>query len=727
MPEDGTSDVTPSDESGSFSCVVDAHPRFHEEAFRWFVCLTQLAGVPPSNLIVHQVGSGSHYLDYLEREGVTVRAVPAFDDRSPHCNKISGALSLARCDGRGTTVLCDTDIAILEDPRSIPVAPASIAGKPVDAPLPPVDTLRTIFRAAGVEAGDSAPLPWGQGDTLVGNFNGGLYVTPRPVLPGLATAWASWARWLLDRPSLLDAWAFHVDQIAMALAIRTERLEPTPLDVRWNMPIHDPTRLPSDPPEPAVIHYHQEVDANGCLRVTGRDAIDAQIGRVNTAFLRLRDGMRASELPGPLPVSAPPRTAAGERWVGRGGKSAVTSSGALLEQVITMLRPSTIIAVGTTDDVMAARSDSSLTHLRRDPNELLADAGRLDPATGTGGADLVVIDTGLVDELDAEDRRGLLGRLWKSSSLGLLLLDDDSAAPRSPGGTPTGELLESVVSDGDGEIYPLGTNLDRGGTSLLVLRPPASRHPRDYRAATLTPLLPRHPDPLRLAAIRVRAWRSTGFYPDHAPRLWEYPVVADRLIEAAPRRSRLVDVGAGVTPLVPYLTALGFGVDTVDPSPNRRTWPPRPDWNEWDYLDYRSAGLAHRSWNCTLERLPAWRRFDSLYSVSVIEHLTAATRRTLLSEMGRRVRPSGVVVLTVDLVKGTDRLWNRSRGITVEDEQIHGDLDDLQSECAAAGLEVEDLETVRGWGEVEVDIGYLACRKQARRRRRGWERPSAGE
>ena len=64
-------------------------------------------------------------------------------------------------------------------------------------------------------------------------------------------------------------------------------------------------------------------------------------------------------------------------------------------------------------------------------------------------------------------------------------------------------------------------------------------------------------------------------------------------------------MGAGVTPLAPFLTSLGFVVDTVDPSPNRRTWPPQPDWNEWDFLDYANAGLAHRSWNCTLDKLPA--------------------------------------------------------------------------------------------------------------------------
>ncbi len=75
-------------------------------------------------------------------------------------------------------------------------------------------------------------------------------------------------------------------------------------------------------------------------------------------------------------------------------------------------------------------------------------------------------------------------------------------------------------------------------------------------------------------------------------------------MEHLPSGSKLVDVGSGVTPLAPFLTSHGYLVDTVDPSENRRTWPPQPDWNEWDFLDYGAAGLANRSWNCILGELP---------------------------------------------------------------------------------------------------------------------------
>lgn len=94
--------------------------------------------------------------------------------------------------------------------------------------------------------------------TVSGNNNGGLYLVPSPLLRGVATAWAHWAAWLLDQLELLENWVVYVDQVAMALTAET--VASVPLDVRWNTPIHDPTRIPADPPEPAVIHYHQELD-----------------------------------------------------------------------------------------------------------------------------------------------------------------------------------------------------------------------------------------------------------------------------------------------------------------------------------------------------------------------------------------------------------------------------------------------------------------------------------
>ncbi|MGH9078735.1 MAG: hypothetical protein ACRDYE_01415, partial [Acidimicrobiales bacterium] len=124
---------------GVFSCVVDAHPRFHLDALRWFAALTTVAGVDPRELTVHVVGpADSDALGFLVGRGVSVRRVDPFDARSPHCNKIAGALRLAEDPIDGMAVLCDTDVVVLEDPRGLALPPRSIAGKIVDTPVPPL-------------------------------------------------------------------------------------------------------------------------------------------------------------------------------------------------------------------------------------------------------------------------------------------------------------------------------------------------------------------------------------------------------------------------------------------------------------------------------------------------------------------------------------------------------------------------------------------------------------
>jgi len=650
---------------GRFSCVVDEHPRFHLEVLRWFACLTQIAGVDPGDLTVHAVGSTStESLDYLLRCGVSVRSVAAFDRRSPHCNKISGALRLADAGVDGVAVLCDTDIVVLEDPRLLDLPDGAVAAKPVDAPVPPPEVLAEIFEAANLPAPDRVPLPWGPDQwTLAGNSNGGLYLVPGTLLRPVAEAWAEQARWLLERAELLREWTVHVDQVAMAMALVSTTTTVHRLDVRWNTPTHDLTRVPADPPVPAIIHYHQEVDRDGRIRRIGSPAIDGQIERANIAINRVWS------------EAAPDTTH--RHWLDLTGTST----------------PALVVADPADDRVLAVLIDGL------DQPSVLRLTDGAEPATRSAAdaerADVVVAQ--LRAEGTDDDCRQNIETWWERADRALMV----------KGATGRGPDLSARLAVGlaEAELYPIGES------SIIALRPPPDRHPRDYPSGTLAPLIGRHPDPLRLLAIRLHAWQTLGFYPDHAPRLWEYPVVAGLVAEGLDPGSRLVDVGAGVTPLAPYLTDQGYVVETVDPSEIRRTWPPAPGWNEWDFLDYAEAGLAHRSWNCPLDQLPVEPQFDGAYSISVIEHMRADDRRSLIADIAVRVRSGGLVVLTVDLVRGRDTLWNRSRGLPVEPGSVHGDFDTIAEECSAAGLDLFRRETVRDWGTTEVDIGLLALRR----------------
>ena len=77
-------------------------------------------------------------------------------------------------------------------------------------------------------------------------------------------------------------------------------------------------------------------------------------------------------------------------------------------------------------------------------------------------------------------------------------------------------------------------------------------------------------------------------------------------------------------------------------------------------------------------------------------------------------------MLTIDLVRGSDDLWNRNLGIEVEEPTQHGTLQDVVEECAAVGLELFRNDVVRDWGESNVDIGLLALHQTEDHARGRW-------
>ena len=287
MPPPPPQPLSPLIGSGVVSCTVDADPRFHHDALRWYATAHHVAGIAPGDLVVHVAGgAGSDALAYLGERGVRIEPVDPFDPRSPHCNKISGAQHLAgSAPAPGVAVLTDTDVAILEDPRSLPVGESAVASRLVGGPYPPIGVLRDVFAAAGVALPEELPLDRYPGEvTVAGNGNGGLYALPVVLLGRVAGSWASWARWLLERRGLLAEGSVHVDQIAMALAVAADDLTAQRLDLRWNFPSQNPRRMPALDGPPAVLHYHRRVDPSGVLSLTGVAPLDHAITRANDAI-----------------------------------------------------------------------------------------------------------------------------------------------------------------------------------------------------------------------------------------------------------------------------------------------------------------------------------------------------------------------------------------------------------------------------------------------------------
>ena len=719
-PDQPVGDAAKGPTAGTFSCVVDADPRFHLEALRWFATLRHVVGADPADLVVHAVGGcRSDVLQYLGDQGVSIRDIEPFDERSPHCNKIAGAVDLADRGTDGLAVLTDADVVVLEDPRRLPLGADSVGGTPVERPHPLLPVLKRVFAAAELPE----PPLWPVGkhpdmSTLAGNANGGFYLVPGGRLTSVASAWARWARWLLEHLELLERWTLNVDQVSMAMALASEGIEPVQLDARWNFPTHERKRMPTTI-TPAVLHYHSEVNTQGLLTRTGVDAVDGQIEVANAAISKVWH----TAFPNATFWNWRYATNA-ELGSGSGSRGqALADKRELLVALLDILQPRSVLDVGcgdgeTTRDlplpgyVGIDLSEEAVGRARQGRPDGDYRVGTL-AEHGTEAELTLCIDV-LIHEADRERYRATVRSLLEHTTRALLVSGYERPSPIDSHMVHFHEPLSSTVREmaPGAELYPLRDGA--GATLFLVLKVPDGAHPRDYSPETLDSVASKHPDLLRLVSLRTSAWETIGFFPDHAPRLWEYPVAADLVMESVPAGSRVVDIGAGVNPLVPYLAARGYELHTVDPSDITREWPPKPDWTGWGFLDYAAIGMAEKSWRCPLDDLPLELQFDAAYSISVIDHLTADDRRGLLFALAQRVRTGGTAILTVDLVPNTNDLWNRAQGKVVESVRHHGSLRGLVREAKQVGFTASDVRTVRHWGGSPVDIGLLVLERDAR-------------
>jgi SAM-dependent methyltransferase len=426
---------------------------------------------------------------------VAVREIQPFDARSPHCNKISGALRLAAEKLQGLAVLTDSDIVVFEDPRQLQAPPGKVGMTPVHMANPPLEILTTVFAAASLPLPPRTAIQLQPGkSTAAGNGNGGLYLVPGALLPDVARAWAHWARWLLERRELLAAWAVNVDQVAMAMALAAESIETFELDVRWNFPISAPSIIPADPPVPAIIHYRQQVDQVSQLLSTGFAAIDRRIQEANAVLGDIWREAFPNATFWEWRYLTNPELGSG---VGSRGKP-LHDKRALLTVLLDVLRPASVLDVGCGDGE-ATRGlpvehyvglDLSAEAVRR------ARAGRPDGDYRVGTladhpvqADLTVCLDVLIHQADSAIYYDLVGRLLRSSTRALAISGYEHPISTAIPTVHFHEPLSTTIRrcEPAAEIYPL-----REGhqiTTLLVLKAPPNCDSRAVRSGLLFELV----------------------------------------------------------------------------------------------------------------------------------------------------------------------------------------------------------------------------------------------
>lgn len=234
-------------------------------------------------------------------------------------------------------------------------------------------------------------------------------------------------------------------------------------------------------------------------------------------------------------------------------------------------------------------------------------------------------------------------------------------------------------------------------------------NPSDLSADDLSLALALSSTPDLLAELVALSRSRLGFFPNTFARTFEYPWFATRMADCAGRA--VLDVGAGVNVLPLWLADREANVVTIDNHAMERIPDSRQTWNEWGFFDYGILDPRIRSYRVDVASFKTMSPFDTIYSVSVLEHLLAVDRRRALSAIAGMTRYGSVFLLSVDLVQNTDRLWAMCEGRLVEEESRHGSLHDLIGELAQESLKMVSCEICRGIARTRTDFALIECRR----------------
>lgn len=216
-------------------------------------------------------------------------------------------------------------------------------------------------------------------------------------------------------------------------------------------------------------------------------------------------------------------------------------------------------------------------------------------------------------------------------------------------------------------------------------------------------------DPSLLERLVDLSRDTFGWYSQTVTRAFEGPWIV-RQLGALPGR-RILDVGAGVSPLPLLLANGGADVVTVDSHSTIRDLSADPrQWNDWGFLDYAQVDERIESHNLNvLEADFAVAAFAAIYSMSVVEHMPVNVRQALWPRVRDWLADQGLLLLTVDLTPGTNRLWELAEGQLVDPGRDHGDLDALTVELEANGFGVTERVVVRDLPDSRTDCALLSA------------------
>lgn len=306
------------------SCTAENGDRWFREVHNLALSVRRFGGTlsdaPFVACFVDDVDA--RYVSELAQLDAEVTVVTRFDPRNPPSNKLR-MLELVEQHDFDVLVMIDTDTLVLGDITGW-ATPDAVAVKPENDDPYSRACWRRVFAALGIAEPSRSLVTTSTGKLTYPYYNTGVMLVPRDRCGDLGDAWSKRVHQALElydrRPDVVPPGQRHwTNQLAFALAVVGDGIPVTDLPVAANLSttkkVHPLFSHQVTPP--FVLHYHNEMDAQGFVF----RSLNPRLNPLIDAFNRERAEVRRLPyrgLPKPPLVRRTLRRVEGEDWYRRG-------------------------------------------------------------------------------------------------------------------------------------------------------------------------------------------------------------------------------------------------------------------------------------------------------------------------------------------------------------------------------------------------------------------------
>jgi len=683
----------------------------------------------------------------LENLGVKIKIIDEVDTRSPHSNKIQ-MLSLYDSEDFDILVALDSDIVVIDDFTNY-LDLESFCAKPVDQDPLSIDDWKILFDYFQINLPSERYFTSFHMTKTIPYFNSGVLIIPKKFLSNLYESWKFYAKKLLDSYDDLPnikKFSFFTDQFSLSLSLASLQIPIKPLPVEMNFPTHVAIHESLLPEEltPILLHYHHfssigtithcpyeninKIIDNVNEKIIQKNSIDNKNQNIKTLkkiFFKNKNNEFDNKIfwENRYHTNLELGSEIGTRGEHLEYKKRI------IEEIITKYTPASILDIGCGDlEVMKSMNikhyvgiDLSKTIIKR--NQSLKPEWNFFQGTFLNlckthklQADFVICLDVLIHQQNYKEYFPFVRKIVNScDKIGLIAgFDEKPSKEFSSEITFFHEPITQTLKKLHINNYKIVGNYR--GLSLVLFEKtkfssPKNIPPNDIQQENLDFALNSTSDSSILLELVNLSRKNFGWFVKHLPRSFEYPWLINQIDDFDDKL--FLDIGAGVTPLPIYLAEKNSHIFTLDPHPVVRNMNENPsDWNEWGFLDYSVINKNIQSLNINAENANFPENyFDYIYSISVIEHVPAETRREIWKKISQWIKPQGALLLTIDLYPNEETLWNFAEGKEVENISTHGNLSTLKDEIQVHGFKLHKYEFLRKIPQSRVDCVFLSFRK----------------